>query len=373
MHNKTKTPSFVYGIAVVVTIICLLVFLANKLVFEVITEIFNPLGGQSNFLIGSLLGGLSGLFIVMIIVEKYFYNKLTKFLYYISAVWMGMFAYIFLVSLVYKYTNNFVSNPQFLGLMLFSIALLVSIYGIIHGREIVIKKISVSLNNLPESWKDKTAVWISDLHLGSINGVSFAQKVTTLCNSLSPGILFIGGDLYDGTHAPDPHVLAKPLAQLSAKHGVFYVTGNHEEFGDPSHFVQAIQDIGITVLNDECVSINGLQIIGVDYTTTFKREDFSKVLESINYNKNAPSILLKHEPKNLDVSELSGVSLQISGHTHKGQQWPFNYIARLAYKGFEYGLKNHGLLQVLTSSGVGHWGPPIRVGSDCEIIQITFK
>ena len=87
-----------------------------------------------------------------------------------------------------------------------------------------------------------------------------------------------------------------------------------------------------------------------------------------------PSILLKHEPRDLDVAQQAGISLQISGHTHKGQQWPFNHLAQRVYKGYAYGLKQYekSAMQVLVSSGVGGWGPPVRVGSDCEIVHITF-
>ena len=86
-----------------------------------------------------------------------------------------------------------------------------------------------------------------------------------------------------------------------------------------------------------------------------------------------PSILLKHEPRDLDVAEAAGISLQISGHTHKAQMWPLVYVAQRSYKGFAYGLKRLGRMQVYTSSGVGSWGPPMRVGTDGEIVVITLQ
>ena len=95
-------------------------------------------------------------------------------------------------------------------------------------------------------------------------------------------------------------------------------------------------------------------------------------MNNLKINKDKASILLKHEPKNLKVAEDAGISFQISGHTHKGQQWPFNYLTNLMYKGYGYGLKKHGSMIVYVSSGTGGWGPPLRVGSDYEIVEITF-
>ena len=257
---------------------------------------------------------------------------------------------------------------------MFAVAFAIGIYGIIHAKKIYIKKIQVSIPNLPQAWKGRTVVWMSDLHLGSIYRTRFAKKVTRISNSLLPDAVFIGGDLFDGTHAPDPYKLAEPLLGLTSRIGVFYITGNHEEFGSPKSFIDVVQKLGITILNDEKKDIDGMQIIGVDYSNSAKREDFKRVLEKMNISRAMPSILLKHEPRDLDIARQAGISLQISGHTHKGQQWPFGYLAQRVYKGYAYGLKQYekSAMQVLVSSGVGGWGPPVRVGSDCEIVHITF-
>jgi predicted MPP superfamily phosphohydrolase len=213
---------------------------------------------------------------------------------------------------------------------------------------------------------------MSDLHLGPIKDVKFAEKITELSNSLSPDLVFVGGDLYDGSHHPDPYILANPLKNLSSRLGKFFITGNHEEFGKPDIFLSAVQKLGIKILQNEMVEIKGLQIIGVDFLNASPKKQFQKILEDLKIDRKKPSILLKHEPKNLAVAEKAGISFQISGHTHNGQQWPFNYLTKIMYKGFSYGLKHHGSMPIYISSGAGGWGPPLRVGSNYEIVEIIF-
>ena len=294
--------------------------------------------------------------------------------YVVSAVWTGTFEYLFFAALLYDISRIFVHDARVIGIVLFSIAGMIGIYGVIHSKNIVTKKMEITISNLPQSWKGRTIVWMSDFHLGSIYRTRFAKKITKISNSLSPDVVFIGGDLYDGTHAPDPYKLAQPLSNLTSRLGTFYITGNHEEFGNPKSFIDAIQKMGMTILNDEKKEIDGVQIIGVDYSNSADKENFKNVLEKMQIDKTMPSILLKHEPRDLDVAQQAGISLQISGHTHKGQQWPFNHLAQRVYKGYAYGLKQYekSAMQVLVSSGVGGWGPPVRVGSDCEIVHITF-
>ena len=344
----------------------------NYIVYSALSNIFN-ITNQGDFLLAIFLLIFSGGFMIMLLVERYYASKIIRFLYLLTSVWMGMFVYFFIASLIYIVLDLFVEVPNRVGILLFLFAIIVSLYGFFHGRKILIKKIHISLQNLPEIWKGKTVVFMSDLHLGPIRGARFAREVTEVSNSLSPDLVFIGGDLYDGSHTPDPYITAKPLKNLSSRFGVFFITGNHEEFNDPSIFLKAVHDLGFEVLDDKMVEIDGLQIIGVDYLNSLNKKSFKEILENTKINKEKPSILLKHEPKNLKIAEQAGISLQVSGHTHNGQQWPFNYLTSIMYKGFNYGLRHSGSMKVFVSSGVGGWGPPLRVGSDPEIICIILN
>ena len=362
---------------IVLTIAIAILGVANAVVYEALALTFSLNATVELVTLGIALSMLSAGFIGSMILGSYFYNIVTRALYTTLASWMGSFAYLFFASALLGIVvgiTSFTNAPfptQIVGSIFFVIALLVSIYGLLHARRIIVTRYTVALPGLPAAWKNKKAVWVSDLHLGQLHGPAFAGHVVDVIRTLSPDIIFIGGDLYDGTRAPDPSDLARPLASLQAPWGVFYITGNHEEFGDSSAFLQAVRALGMRVLMDEKVDIEGLQIVGVDYHNANTVEGFKDILNDLKLGTQ-PSILLKHEPNNLNIAEEAGISLQISGHTHEGQQWPFGYLARLSYKGFAYGLKDHGALTVLVSSGVGTWGPPLRVGTRSEVVEITF-
>jgi predicted MPP superfamily phosphohydrolase len=194
-----------------------------------------------------------------------------------------------------------------------------------------------------------------------------------MINSLAPDIAFIGGDLFDGSSVPAILELVTPLAEIRSPLGIYFVLGNHEQFENSEPFINKLSSLGITILKNRMIEINGLQLVGIEYSRATKKEGLRTALAGMAIDKSKPSILLKHEPSDLDIAEEAGISLQISGHTHKAQQWPLNYISEWTYKGYSYGLNPHGTMQVFTSSGTGTWGPPIRVGSDCEIIEFIFK
>ena len=372
-NQKRKSP---FSSAMLVAFVCTLVILLIESDFFVhwaLVDVFNITNSTYKMVLGVLLFVLSLGFILVFIIERYSASVMTRVLYLFTSIWMGTLIYLLLASVVYETVMLVFGRFVVLGMILFAGAALLSIYGFFHGRKIKIKKIEVEIPNLPKEWQGKTVVWVSDFHLGTVRGAKFCEKVTSISNSLSPDIVFVGGDLYDGTHAPDPYVIARPLEKLSAKLGTFFISGNHEEFDDASPFFEAVTKLGIKIIKDEMIVIDGLQIIGVDYLNNHSKEKFQKILSSIQFDSTKASILLKHEPKDLDIAERSGISFQISGHTHRGQQWPFNYLVDFIYKGYGYGLKKLGNMKVYVSSGVGGWGPQFRVGSDCEVVHITFQ
>jgi predicted MPP superfamily phosphohydrolase len=367
MHSLRRLAIFL-GIVIAV------LFTANAVVYEGLALALGFTTVVQLFALGLLLGALSVGFIGMMILGSYYYNTLTRATYTLLAVWMGTFGNLFFASVTLGLAVLILPAALIYqgSLCLYSIALLVSIYGVWHAKQIKVARYTVVLPNLPDAWSGKTAVFISDLHLGQIHGPTFAAKVARAVNAQSADVIFIGGDLFDGTGAPDPYDLVKPLEALQAPWGVFYITGNHEEFGDSGGFLQAVRTADMRVLMDEKVEIEGVQVVGVDYNNANDAGRFKEILSAQHIDRSKPSILLKHEPNNLSIAEDAGISLQISGHTHYGQQWPFGLLAQLSYKGYAYGLKKHGTLQQLTSSGIGTWGPPLRMGSDAEMAVITF-
>jgi len=256
--------------------------------------------------------------------------------------------------------------------VLFGFALLASLYGVVNAAWTRVKRITVKLPNLPESWRGRVAALVSDTHLGHVRGYGFMKRIVGMLTRLRPDIVFIGGDLYDGTVAR-VRELAKPWAKLSAPLGTYFVTGNHEEFSDHTKYVDAVAHSGVRVLNNEKVTVDGLQIAGVHFRDSTNDDHFRAILRGMGLDRNRASILLTHAPDRVQIAEEEGISLQLSGHTHGGQFFPFTWITSRLYGKFVYGLQRLGSLLVYTSYGAGTWGPPLRVGTTPEIVLIQFE
>ena len=154
--------------------------------------------------------------------------------------------------------------------------------------------------------------------------------------------------------------------------GAYFTTGNHEEFSDPSRYLEAVNRSEVRVLHNEKVTIDGLQIVGVHYQETTNAERFRSILERADIRRDQASILLSHAPHALAIPEEAGISMQLSGHTHGGQIFPFTWFTRRIFGRYTYGLKRFGDMLVYTTTGVGTWGPPMRVGTQPEIVLIEF-
>lgn len=327
----------------------------------------------SLLLLALTLTFLTGSFIVSTILGHFFYNACTRVYYLLSSIWIGFFTYAVLASLLLLALVALSPSLRWTGGLLYVVALLLSIYGLVHARHIVIKTIPLTLPNLPASWKGRKAVWISDVHFGQLHGSRLAETIVAQIEKLAPDIIFVGGDLFDGTGAPDVRAQTAPFKRLSAPLGMYFITGNHEEYGDLKRFLAAVEAVGMRILKDELIEIDGVQLIGVDYPSTSPTDVFAATMSRFPLDRTRPSILLKHGPERLATAYAAGVSLQISGHTHDAQLWPLNHLGQMIHKGFAYGLKSFNEMQVYTSSGTGTWGPPMRVGTDSEIVLFVFE
>ncbi len=319
--------------------------------------------------------------VAVLFISSRYNNSLTRFLYRMTAVWMGFFVYLFLGAFAYGAILGILEPPgaglwlaplSWLGQLLGAVALLAGIYGLLHARSLKTKRIPLALPDLPAFWKGKRIVFVSDIHLGQVHGAAFARRMVEAVNAAKPDIVFIGGDLYDGVKVDEKAIIA-PLAGLKPPQGIYFVTGNHEEFSDSTHFLTAIRSLGIRVLLNEMADIEGLQVLGVTDHDSIYRNRLAGILADLKIDRSRPSILLKHQPSHLEIPERAGVSMQISGHTHRAQQFPLNILPYLIYKGHSYGLTRYKEMLSYTSSGVGTWGPPMRVGSDSEIVVFELS
>jgi predicted MPP superfamily phosphohydrolase len=242
-----------------------------------------------------------------------------------------------------------------------------------------IRRVRVRLARLPRAQHGLTIAQITDLHVGPTIGREIVEDVVNRTNALTPDIVAITGDLVDGS-VSDLREAVAPLASLRARHGVFFVTGNHEYFSGAEAWLKELRRLGIRVLGNERVSIGegdaGFDLAGVEDRTAQRYGGLSPAAALVRAldgrDPKRELVLLAHQPRSMLDAAPFGVGLQISGHTHGGQIWPFGYLVRLQ-QGFWPGLQRHGDAQVYVSRGTGYWGPPMRLAEPAEITHLTLE
>jgi uncharacterized protein len=355
-----------------------ILFLTHILLYE--TWVFSsaPDGAHGALWIKLALSILSVSFLSSSLLAFRYTNGPLRAFYRAAAVWLGFLTFLFLAAvsswIVFglAWLAGVDANFHRIVELLFALGMVAGLYGVFNAGWTRITRATVKLANLPEAWRGRTAALISDVHLGHVRNGSFLRRMVAKILKEEPDLIFIAGDLFDGT-AIDAGRAAEPLNKLTAPHGVYFVAGNHEQFGDDSKYLRAITAAGVRVLNNEKVEADGLQIIGVPYRNATQDGHLKSVLHHIGLDRDRASILLTHAPDRPEIAEAAGVSLQLSGHTHVGQFIPWSWMARRVYRQFVYGLSRIGKMQVFTSSGAGTWGPPLRLGSNPEIVVLEFQ
>jgi len=246
-------------------------------------------------------------------------------------------------------------------------------------RPAEVRRVRVRLARLPRAQNGMTIVQITDLHVGPTIGRAVVEDVVARTNALSPDIIAITGDLVDGSVSALRDAVA-PLANLRARHGVFFVTGNHEYFSGADAWLKALPSLGIRVLGNERVSIgdgdSSFDLAGIDdrsahrYGGLAPAAALAQALDGRDSRREL--VLLAHQPRSLLDAAPFGIGLQISGHTHGGQIWPFGLLVRLQQRFFP-GLHRYGDAQIYVSRGTGYWGPPMRLAEPAEITHLTLE
>lgn len=234
---------------------------------------------------------------------------------------------------------------------------------------VAVNKVKVAMKQLGKGAEGMRIVQISDVHVGPTIGKAFIEDVVARINALNPDVVAITGDLVDGSVTElEEHVA--PLAKLKAKHGVYFVTGNHEYYSGVSDWIRHLGTLGIKVLQNERVRIggeDGFDLAGIDDPTG--DPDLAKALEGRDPSRGV--VLLAHQPRAIALADELKVDLQLSGHTHGGQMFPWNLFVRLQQP-FVAGLHQLSHAQIYVSCGTGYWGPPMRVGAPAEITEIEL-
>ncbi|MFJ8231606.1 metallophosphoesterase [Streptomyces sp. NPDC094448] len=246
----------------------------------------------------------------------------------------------------------------------------VGTYSVLNGP--TLKRVTVPLAKLPRSAHGYRIAVVSDIHLGPILGRAHTQRIVDTINSANPDLIAVVGDMVDGSVA-DLGPAAEPLTQLRARHGSFFVTGNHEYFSGAEQWVDHVRELGLRPLENERVEIAaGFDLAGVDDPEgerEGKGPDFGRALGDRDRGRTA--VLLAHQPVVIHDAVKHGVDLQLSGHSHGGQLWPGEYLAALANPTVE-GLERYGDTQLYVTRGAGAWGPPVRVGADSDITVVQL-
>ena len=245
------------------------------------------------------------------------------------------------------------------------------------GR-VMIKRVEVPLARLPTALSGTRIVQLSDVHVGPTIHRSFIETIVEQCNALAPDLVVITGDLVDGS-VEELREHVAPLADLRSKYGVFFVTGNHEYYSGAVDWCSELERLGVRVLRNERVSIGSdsasFDLAGVDDHSA-KRfgeghgEDLPKALRGRDVSREL--VLLAHQPRTIFEAKEHGVGLQLSGHTHGGQLWPWTYLVRLQQP-VVAGLARFDKSFVYVSRGTGYWGPPMRLGAPAEIAELTLR
>lgn len=321
---------------------------------------------------------LSVSFVAASLIAFRYYHFVARLFYQLASAWLGILNYLFLAAIAcwIVYAGARVARVSWdhreIAVLFFGLAVAAGIYGILNASWVRVKRVSVKLTNLPELWRGRVAALVSDAHLGPVRGQRFSQHIVSTLNREKADVVFLAGDIYDGT-AADVNLFAKPFVDIAAPLGAYFVTGNHEEFGNPSLYIDALRGAGVRVLENEKISVDGMQIVGVSYRALATPESFRSALRKAELDPSRTSVLLAHAPNRLWEAEEAGISMQLSGHTHAGQFFPWTRIVSRIYGKFAYGLQQLGNMAVYTSCGAGTWGPPLRLGTNPEIVLIQFE
>jgi len=294
-------------------------------------------------------------------------------LYYPSGIWLGVV--ITLITLfvaawaAWGATRLFTHSPSpsLYGGAAVALAILYSGYGVWNARHPRVVNVSVKVRDLPPAWQGKKIVQISDTHLGRVWSAASLQRVVERINAEKPSAVFIAGDVLDGRDERFGEDL-RPLDNITAPRGVYLVPGNHDRA------LLSLNKTKARVLNDEMVVVDGLQIIGKSYVRRRRSKSVGEMIAGLSeFDPTRPSIFIYHAPIQLEQAKAAGIDLQLSGHTHGGQIFPIQIVARLIYGKYYHGLNVDGDYSIYTTSGVGTWGPTMRTGSHPEIVVIRLE
>ncbi|MFC6562524.1 metallophosphoesterase [Actinoplanes utahensis] len=235
-----------------------------------------------------------------------------------------------------------------------------------------IDRFAMPMAKLPRAMDGTRIAVVSDIHIGPLTGVSHAERIVQVINSVNADLVCVVGDLVDGSVA-ELGRFAAPLGGIQSRHGAFFVTGNHEYYSGAEEWIREVDRLGLRPLRNERVAIDGLDLAGVNDLTGEEQgdaPDFARALGDRDTSR--PVVLMAHQPVAAKEAAPYGVDLQVSGHTHGGQMAPFNMLVKLQQPVVS-GFGEVDGVPVYVTNGAGYWGPPVRVGAPPQVTVIELR
>ena len=251
-------------------------------------------------------------------------------------------------------------------------------YGIFNAvSKPKVKYVEIPIDNLPDSLNGLKIVQFSDLHVGPTIKKSFVEKVVNQINELNADLIAFTGDLIDGS-VESLRSDVEPLSKLSAKYGKYFITGNHEYYSGAKQWIEQVKLLGFTTLLNEnkILEMDGSNFLIAGVTDwsggQFYADHKSDPHKAIQNNSNLDlKILLAHQPRSVYKAIEAGFDIQLSGHTHGGQYFPYNFMAHIGQP-FIKGLNKIDKTWIYINQGTGYWGPPLRIGAPSEITLLRI-
>lgn len=345
-----------------------------------------PISYNSWYLVSFLILSLSyfgGRFL-----EKARPGFISTVLIWLGSLWLGAMVYFLfavmltdllrLVNLIIPFIPKEHAALNLLAFRLvISLVFIIIFFGFINARSPRVKDLTLDIVKRTGGLKQLKIAVASDIHLGTIICKSRIEKIVKFINSLDADLVLLPGDVVDEDIGPVIRQnLGDTLRKIRSKYGVYAITGNHEYIGGAEPACKYLEEHGIVELRDRYVKIaDSFYIIGREDRAMKSfagktRKSLDEIMLGID--KSLPMILMDHQPVKLEEAEKQGIDLQLSGHTHHGQLWPFNFITKKIYE-LSMGYEKKGNTHYYVSCGAGTWGPPVRTGNRPEIINLTLN
>ncbi|MGE0076673.1 MAG: metallophosphoesterase [Bacteroidales bacterium] len=324
------------------------------------------------------------------VLEGIFDGNIFSILVKIGSIWLGAMLYlfiIFLILLIVRFSNNLFNYSEYLDFkshlnykqiavfVVYTITTLVLIAGHINAINPKVSKVNIKTNKISDD-NGLRIVAVSDIHLGTIIGKKRLSKLVNLINEQKPDIVLLAGDIFDEDIAPVVNGgMGKLFEDINSKYGIYAVTGNHEYFGNFEAKIAYLKQHKVNVLRDSSALIDNFYVIGRDdrQSNAALKRNRKTIEELVNgLDKSKFMILLDHQPYHLNEAQENGIDLQLSGHTHDGQMWPFNYATQGIFE-VSKGYLKKGNTHYYVSTGFGTWGPRVRIGNRPEIVVIDLN